>query len=266
MNIAAHPFWVLRMRSGFEAADSGILIWRERPFLLLLFFAAPAALLAALVYNIPFPFYRTLKFLDITIWRYLISAGALWWCKPFFDRFALHIISKLFFNKQISIKEIVVSFFPAVFRGLAGDLTWRRFSPFRGAALPIRMLERQKRKALGARKEALLGGGLGFTVFLIILCIFLEIALLIGSFIFAAALIILFGIQFASGQTAADSLLSLIAFAVYFINFCIVETLWMAMSFAVYINSRVITEGWDLEIVFGELAARYGQNGKTQDE
>jgi hypothetical protein len=261
------------MRSGFEAADCGILIWRERAPLLLLSFAVPAIIAATIVYTIvAAPLYHTLGSFSVTFtsgglfsiktWRYICTAVILWWFKPLFDRFALQTISKLFFNKKVAIKEIALSFFPDVLRGLFGDLTWRRFSPLRGATLPIRMLERQKMKTFKSRKETLLNGGLSFTVFLTVLCPLLEIALLLGSIISIFSLVFLFDIDLTlnAGQTISDSPVVPVILALVFINFCIVETIWMAMSFAVYINSRVITEGWDLELIFNELALRKKQN------
>lgn len=252
------------MRSGFEAADSGILIWRERPLLLLLSYAIPAALIVVIAYNITLPFYRTVTYFNIQTMRYLFSAAALCWCKPLFDRFALLLISKLFFNKNISVKEIALSFFPAVFRGLIGDLTWRRFNPHRNAVLPLRILEKQKRKMLRARKETLINGGLGFTVFLTILSVVLEIALFICSMIFAFAIVILLDLNINLEQSVLYMYLVPLILAVFFINFCIVETLGTAMSFAVYINSRVITEGWDLEIIFSSLALGKKQNEQNE--
>jgi hypothetical protein len=206
----------------------------------------------------PLPFYYKAESFSAKALRYACAAGALWWFKPLFDRFTLQTIAKLFFNKNASVKEIARSFFPSVFRGLAGDLTWRRFSPLRGATLPLRILEQVKRKTFKARKETLLNGGLSFTLFLTALCAFMEIIFLISSFVFIFTFIMLFNIDLTlnSGQSIFDSPVVTVILTLCFINFCIVETLWMAMSFAVYINSRVITEGWDLEIIFKELSLR----------
>jgi hypothetical protein len=240
------------MRSGFEAADSGVLIWRTRPFILLLFLGIPALATAILTRNINFSFYY--YFENEVPFRFCIVVFSLWWLKPLFDRFALHIVSKLFFYRDANIKELCSSLYKNIIPGILGDLLWRRFSPIRGAALAIRMLEKQKGKQYRTRKKILANNGLNFGIYLTIICVILEIALSVSAYIFIYACLMILNIEFTS--IFGDSMLCGIFFAFYFINYCIVETLYIAMNFALYINSRVITEGWDLEIIFRKLASK----------
>ncbi|MDR3302514.1 MAG: hypothetical protein LBT01_08345 [Spirochaetaceae bacterium] len=252
--------FVLRMRSGFEAADSGILIWRAKPLLLLLFFGIPAFTILIVTRAFNLPFY--VHFGNELVLRFLTCVLALWWLKPLFDRCALQVVSKLFFNRDSTIKELCFSLFKNGSRGLVGDLLWRRFSPVRGAALAMRILEKPTRKQYKERKKILVSGGLNFGIYLTIICVILEAVLAIGIYIFLYSVLMLTNTDFPS--VFSDALLCNILLGFYFINYVLVETLYIAMSFALYINSRVITEGWDLEIIFRQLTKK-NEAGRTHE-
>jgi hypothetical protein len=154
------------MRSGFEAADSGVLIWRAKPLPILLFFGIPALIILILTRTINLPFYY--YFGNEVPLRFFTCVIALWWLKPLFDRFALQVVSKLFFNRDSKTKELCNSILKNCLRGLVGDLLWRRFSPLRGSALAIRILEKTNIKQYRERKKILVPGGLSFGIYLTI--------------------------------------------------------------------------------------------------
>ena len=159
----------LRSRSVWEAADSGILLWRSNFIHFIPFFALPVWVVACGLRLIPADF------------RYL-SYIALWWLKPFFDRFVLHVVSVRFFGNPAPqrFRELCREFC----RGLLGDLLWRRFSPYRAARMPIRVLERIGGKQFNERKKALALGGLNFCSLISFLSFALEAVLLLSEMVF----------------------------------------------------------------------------------
>jgi len=116
---------LLRRRSVWEAADSGILLWRRNFVRFIPFFVLPVALAALglrflLNNSTPLPFF------------------ALWWLKPIFDRMVLHVVSARFFGAEGSAPSRFWELCKGLWemrRGLLGDILWRRFSPCRAAVL-----------------------------------------------------------------------------------------------------------------------------------
>jgi uncharacterized membrane protein len=227
-------FLKLRARSNWEACDSGILIWRNSIAYILLFLAIPFLLCVILL--------SALSSL-LTFFAPLI----LWWLKPFFDRFILQVISVRFFQSDAKYKTIRKNLLRNIFTGLIGDITWRRFSLYRAARIPVRILEGNKGKMIKRRIKNLKNGGLDFCALLTSLCMILEIALIIIFSIF------LYGFFSEYAGFTFDLLLdyspqvSLVLLFIISISLLIAEPLYMCMGFGIYINSRSTVEGWDIE-------------------
>jgi hypothetical protein len=236
----------LRQRSVWEAADSGVLLWRENLPYFIPLFALPVWAAAFALRLIP----ANVRWL---------SWFLLWWFKPFFDRFALQVVSVRFFRNdgEGGFRSILNGLCGNLFRGLLGDLLWRRFSPLRSAVMPIRVLERAKGKRYQARKNMLRQGGLGFCVFLGIIGLFTEALLLCGEFVFSLAMVNLFlpglGRSFFDYPGGAE----IVVYAVFCFNYMLVESIYVCMGFGLYINCRVEVEGWDLELLFKNFTGKY---------
>ena len=140
----------LRRRSVWEAADSGVLLWRSSFVYFIPFYAIPLWV-AACGLRILLP--EGNPFLPYII---------LWWRKPLFDRAALHVVSQRFFAVSGKACNLRRGMGKSLFKGLAGDLLWRRFNPQRAVSTPIRVLEEPGPKKMRQRKKALAAGGLGF--------------------------------------------------------------------------------------------------------
>ena len=261
----------LRRRSVWEAADSGILLWRSNIVYLIPFYIMPI-ITAAIALRLFMP--EHLQF---------VSYLALWWCKPLFERFALHVVSARFFRGSArsasGANEIGEAAAPTrigelckgmwqIRRGLVGDLLWRRFSPWRAAQTPIRVLERSGGEQFRLRKRNLASGGLDFCPILTFLCLALEAVLLAGKVIFV---IMMMEIDFSDGLNFLWNTIETIEifiFAAFCFNYILVGSLYVCMGFGLYINSRVEVEGWDLQLLFQKFAvsarkrtAAHGQRG-----
>jgi hypothetical protein len=247
----------MRRRSLWEAADAGLLLWREHFVWFLPFFALPLWIAAFGFRLLPF-FMRP--------WSYLF----LWWMKPLFDRPVLHIIAVRFFEPRSPARRLFRGLGTSLLRGLGGDVLWRRFSPRRPGSMPIRVLETPPFREMKRRKQALRRGGLDFCVFITILGLVLETALLGGELLFSLIMTELFRPDILPLLWDILAEIEVFIFAAYCLNYILIESLTVCMGFGIYINSRVEVEGWDIEILLRQFAASGPQrpgpaSGKTPD-
>jgi hypothetical protein len=234
----------LRRRSVWEAADSGLLLWRRSFVYFFPFFAFPLWIFAFALRFLP-ESARPLSWL------------ILWYFKPFFDRAVLHVVSVRFFEPFAGARRICRALGKSLFRSLPGDLLWRRFSPWRAVMIPVRVLEGLKFRRLRQRKKDLVKGGVDFCAVLSGWGLLLEWILLGGEILFFWSI----------GQISRPDLMpafstflqqnELFFFAAWCVNIMLVESVYVCMGFGLYINSRVEVEGWDLEILFRRLAGNY---------
>ena len=233
----------MRRRNAWEAADSGVLLWRSNFFYFIPFFAIPVWAVACGLRLLPN---------NLTWLSYLL----LWWLKPLFDRAILHVVSLRFFDSSTShlFRDLRRGLAGTMFRFLPGDLLWRRFSPGRGSRMPVRLLERLNGKQFNQRKKTLAYGGLNFCYFITVFGLALEAALLFGeaTFVFMAASV--FNPSALGYMRDNMQLMEVFIFAGFCLNYILVESLYVCMGFALYINSRIEVEGWDLQILFQKFA------------
>jgi len=234
-----------KQKDSREAADSGLLLWRENFIYFLPFFAIPFWICAFALRLLPG---------KMQYFSWLI----LWLLKPLFDRIILHIISIRFFDSGSDFKRLLRGLGKSLLRGLAGDLLWRRFSPLRSAMMPERVLEPRKKsgKEKAQRRKLLKNGGINFCFFITLWGIAVEFVLLLGEIIF-----VVFMASFLTDIGFSFTLefwekAEIYIFAAWCINYIIIETIYVCMGFSLYINSRINVEGWDLEIMFRGFAEK----------
>jgi len=239
----------LRRRSVWEAADSGILLWRKCFSYFIPLFAIPLYIAAFIIWV-------------LCGGNLFLSCLILWWLKPFFDRFILHVVSRKFFGieafniqgseKSESLSLICKGLLRNLFSALAGDLLWRRFSPARGSRMPIRILEGTGKGQYRQRKKALVQGGLNFCYLITILGLCTEALLLVGEMIFGF-FFLMFITPLLEYYLWAN--INLLVYAAFCLNYFLTESLYVCMGFGIYINSRVEVEGWDLELQFRKFSS-----------
>jgi hypothetical protein len=240
------PAVILRRRSGWEAAEMGVLLWRRNFLPIALFLGLPLGLCFASLLFIPADYV-------------LIAAALLWVLKPLFDRLVLQVVSVRFFDAEAPKRRFLKGLGRTLRTGLAGDLLWRRFSPFRSARMPLRVLEKLAGPAFRRRREQLDANGLEFGSAVTILCLVIKNVLEYGSLVFLLVFLEMIAPGFISGNLfdMAQRMNEVPAFIVVsFITELLVESVYVCMGFGVYINSRVETEGWDLELLFKHLGEK----------
>ena len=240
MSSSLSPAVLFRRRNGWEASDLGVFLWRNNWVPMILFMGIPAAIL--------FFIYLIAVKLE-TEWISQITAIFIWWLKPLVDRFGLQVISVRFFEPHSPLRSLFKNLGKNLRKGLFEDLLWRRFSPFRSARMPLLVLERIKGKTYKRRKQLLTRNGLGFGLPLIMICIGISMALNIGELIFIQNIASNF--RESSGNYLEFFNENIFFLSVlFYINELLIETLYVCMGFSLYINSRVETEGWDIELLF----------------
>jgi hypothetical protein len=183
----------------------------------------------------------------------------LWWLKPAFDRALLFAFSRSLFGTATSTRDVWRAL-PGLLRapGLLSALTVRRFSLARSFLLPVWQLEEQRGKTALNRFKVLSRRTRGKAVWLTFACANL-VPVLGLSLIYVTDLFIpgdsspllrdLFSGDLSRAQMFAANLFFMAAES-------LVEPLYVASGFALYLNRRSELEGWDIELAFRRLAAR----------
>jgi hypothetical protein len=241
---------VLRPRNAWEAADLGAAMLRAwwRPlYLAYACILVPVALAAHWLFD-----------------SALLALAAIWWLKPLYDRVLLHVMGRALFGATPTLRETLESL-PALAggTGLARALTLQRADPARSFKLPVRQLEGQS-AALARDRERLLGRRMSAqTATLLYGCIAFETVVLVSAaglldLITPAtveaphALRGLLQAMFATGEASRwNWIATVIATGAYFL----IEPLYVAAGFALYLHRRTTLEAWDLELRFRRLQA-----------
>ena len=236
----------LRPRKHWEAIDLGFSLvrthWR--------FVYGPW-----LVVVIPLFVILNLMFQD----RLWLAALVLWWLKPFYDRLVLHVLSRAVFaatpDTVTTLRQL-----PEIIRsGLLWHLSLMRLDPMRAFNIPVWQLEKLSGKQRRNRQGILQKRTRSHAVWLIITCISLELLVYMGLFALAYMLL-----PAATDTSFMDLMVKAhdsesLQFASnlsYLLALSVVEPMYVAAGFMLYLNRRTIIEGWDLELTFRRMTAR----------
>lgn len=236
----------VRPRSPWEAMDLGVVMvrrwWRKLlvPWLIVVWM--PALALAALLPG-----------------EYLWSVSLLiWYLKPLFDRLVLYVLSRALFGDTPSPEQTLRAFPQWAFTGLAHALTIGRLDPARSFNLPVWQLEglrgRERRTRLAVLNSRTRAHAVGFTLIWLHLEVLVLISLygVIALMIPPEADIDLFE-AFIEQQAAWQQYL---AIALYVMALSVMEPIYAAGGFGLYLSRRTELEGWDIELAFRRLASR----------
>jgi hypothetical protein len=195
---------------------------------------------------------------------YLLDASWLWstlvwWLKPFYDRALVLVLSRAVFGEAMGAGDVARTL-PGFFRtGLVWGLTWGRLDPSRSFTLPVWQLEGLRGAARRQRTALLRKGGRQRAMWLTTACIHLEMLLMFAG-IALFFMVLPEGVGpsfdqfvFAWLETPAGEVLGNLS---YLVALSLIEPLYVASGFTLYLNRRTELEGWDIEIAFRQLAAR----------
>ncbi len=193
----------------------------------------------------------------------LVAAMLLWWAKPLFDRFLLHVLSRSVFGHTPHWGETLRAWREILAPGVFGSLISRFWDFRRSFTLPVRQLERQRGAASRARRRLLRQRAGGFAAALTLICVHLETIVMVGLYSLAALFSV--DVQLApeddTPEIAFEQFFSLDWWSatdtlIYMLAVSVIEPFYVAAGFALYLNRRVLLEGWDVEVAMRRLAQR----------
>ena len=192
----------------------------------------------------------------------LIALAVFWWFKPFYDRLPLFILSRAFFGQKLSF-ELFAETPRFLGRHLLGDLSYRRFSPWRSYRLPVRLLEGLKGTAIRKRLSLITASGKLASAGLTIVCLLFEILLAYGLFILVHIFTDYGPVGESMEMLATDPgwISSALMYWLYVLSVAFIEPFYIGAGFSLYVNRRINLEGWDIELVFRRLAERVKRTG-----
>jgi hypothetical protein len=237
----------LRVRKPYEAIDLGYamtLAWRRDIFPVW----ASVYLAVGLVINL------------LCFAKPIVALFILWWLKPAFDRVILHVLAGAAFGAAPSMKATWRAL-PSLWwnNGLLFALTLGRFDLARSFNLPVTQLERQFGKAGRIRRGVLGREGRGAAVWLTAISAHFEVLILISIYLFIELFVPSVGTAFdpfawlSTEPTVASQYLSN---AITAASVIVLEPFFVAAGFALYLNTRTVLEGWDIELAFKRMNTR----------
>lgn len=185
----------------------------------------------------------------------------LWWLKPLFDRVLLLIYSRAVFGAECRLRDVLRALPHLLGRtsGIVYGLTLSRCGLARSFLLPIRQLEEQQGAGARARGKLLSRRAYGHAVWLTVFCAHMSSILFVALLLTVEALIPgdappLAAFPWFSGElTRGKQGLLIVAFM---LAETVVEPLYVASGFSLYLNRRSELEAWDIELGLRRLADR----------
>lgn len=237
-----------RLRDSWEAVDMGVAMTRAWWLPLQISWIVPSAIL----------FFCLLPIFAEDSW---IAFLIVWWLNPFWDRFPLLLASRALFDEPLNVRAAWREWWPLFKKDWFAWLTWRRFSPTRSLDMPITVLEQLTGDNRSRRLNVLHRNSAGVAFALTLLCMMFELLILAAIWVF---LLLFIPEEFWDEQALTGfnnffwfSQWSVIA---WFFAMALVSPFYAVCGFALYINRRIELEGWDIEIRFRHLAARFQQS------
>jgi hypothetical protein len=187
-----------------------------------------------------------------------IAVVVLWWLKPVFDRVLLEVLSRAVFGEVPAAREAVLALRRSP--GVLASLTLHRFDLARSFDVSIGHLEKLRGSAARKRAQSLQRRSRSYAVWLTIVCAHLEVIMIAGFFgaidLFTPpqmdAVYGLKGYFLAEGPPWRHWIDSV----VYLLAVTLIEPLYVAAGFALYLNRRTELEAWDVELALRRLAKR----------
>ncbi|HEC15104.1 MAG TPA: DUF4129 domain-containing protein [Sedimenticola sp.] len=236
----------VRPRSPWEAIDLGLHLarrwWRE---ILIPWLLAVPALAAAVFYL-------------LADWP-LAAIMVFWLLKPLYDRIPLFILSRALFGAAPGWRETL-----AALPGLLGrDLPWtmlHRIDFIRAFNLPVRQLEGLRGRACHQRLQLLQRRARGHATALTFLFMGLEGVVMLSLFWLVPLLLPREINEDLIEQTfflaIQGDVFPWVLGGLYVVAVVLLEPLYVAAGFSLYLNRRTLLEAWDIELSFRRLARR----------
>lgn len=179
-----------------------------------------------------------------------------WWLKPLFDRVPLYFLSRAVFGEIITPRQIWQALPQIWGRDFFRTITVERLNMVRALTLPVSVLEGLRGAPRRARLKVIMGNARNTAMGLTVGCMHIEQALVLAAlgllYLFVPPqydidLSVFFTLQ-------ALELLTWTINIFYIAAVAFVEPFYVAGGFGLYLNRRIILEGWDIELTFRRMA------------
>ncbi|MPV86939.1 hypothetical protein [Ostreibacterium oceani] len=245
----------LSARTDAQAANLGFVVARRYKGILLLAYG-----LAML------PFLLLSLLLLLTFeqnWVAFIALLIPWWFKPYYERVVLFNVSRLIFGQSIGAIELLTSFTQAAKNGLWLNLSLYRLSPSRSATMPVKLLEGLAGREYAERVKFLRIGSpsTGLTIGLV----HIEVLIYINCYILLTWLLPDYWLSnFFSNFYLADTsvIANVINLFFYAVAMMTIGVFYTCAGFMLYLNRRIMNEGWSIEMAFKQMAKRFQSIGQ----
>lgn len=253
----------LRVRNSWEAIDLGTRMLQH--------WAWP---IYRAWFAVTLPIFVVLNLLCLIPWPGLsISFASLlfWWLLPLFDRSLLQVLSQALFGQIPPVKSTAQQSLSLWKKQAFIALTWRRFMPARSFYLPVAQLEGLSGQARKTRITALAyrSNDASNAVWLTLFCVNLIFALLFALYALLEMLVPQ-GVNFSVLDWVIDETPSVFSEFInnlfYYLAITVVEPLYVAAGFSLYLNRRSQLESWDIELAFRQARQSSSAHGVEVDE
>lgn len=240
----------LRPRNSWEAADLGIRLaithWRPL-YAAWLGTCLPVVLVLFLICH---------YWLESLVWFYFLT----WWCKPLLDRVALHVISHAVFGSTPSVRQTMEALPRLLWSTRVGaGLLWNWCNPLRPVTMGVDVLEGLHGTQARARKSLIRNRVTG-TGLIQSFLFFWVLQPVLWFATLSLAVLIVPDNMWPSSSGFSDFLAHSpewfdILLCCLLIGWNLVlEPLYVASGFMLYIKRRTDLEAWDVELKFRRLA------------
>lgn len=190
-----------------------------------------------------------------------------WILLPLCDRVPLYVVSRALFGERVRMMDLMKAWPRMLLRRFFWTAFFTRFSPNRGLSQPVAELEGLKGKAYSSRVNLLArNGGEGATQAIFIGWVLLLATMFSLMFVYFSFLG-LFGdnvvieelwLKHVIADEAAFMPVGIVwsIVALYLSAVTLIEPFFVGAGFSMYINSRTVTEGWDIELAFKRMSER----------
>ena len=259
---------VLRARNHWESVDLGfkmVQTWWV-PLYKLWFITFMPVVSIVTIGNYSFKFLSVVSTVTIGTGTYSHEqSGSLlliWWFKPVYDRVVLYFLSQALFGEQVTVQKLWQALPQLLLKtSLLKGLTLERFDLARSFRLPVRQLENLPKQSHQLRFLLLTQRTINPVKNFMMVCLLLEGGLFIALLGFVDLMILntteLFGISLLDDSSIPSWMEDLSQIFCYGLALSLIEPLYVAGGFMLYLNRRIHLEGWDIELAFRRMVKRY---------
>jgi len=203
-------------------------------------------------------------------WHLFWSTLWVWLTLGLAGRLPLYVMSRELFGEEVTAWAVIKRSPQLFFKGFLHGIV-SRFSMSRGLSMPVSQLEGLKGQAYRSRVNLLLRNGGDGATQAVLVCNMMLLVTSLACWFFIMMILQFYGQSdlfetffedvYAHG---GDHAVAWLFFLFYCISVTLVEPLFVGSGFAMYVNSRTLTEGWDIELSFKRLSERLRRNFHTK--